>query len=111
MTAVNTTMVKDAPYIDELRGGEGVDCSRIIARHGPALLSEVVAREYDTRKDDRLSSPKGFAASMPLLAKVHGLMLKEFGRQMSWRRRLRYCIGIIGYTLVGQLYRLVRASR
>lgn len=104
LTAVNKALVRARPYPASLRGYEGLGCARIIARHGPARLAAVVARVYDQRGEDRLSSRRAMFRRMPLLARGHLAMAREFRREMPAARRLRLFLVAAAYMLAGRAY-------
>jgi len=110
LTAVNKRIVQQVPYVEFLRGHEGLGCCRIIARHGPAVLSSIVARRYDCRGVDRLSVSAGLFRRMPLLARGHLMLVREFGRRMRWRKALGYVLKAAAYSLIGGFYRLVMSD-
>ena len=51
------------PYDEDLRGFEYLAYLRMVQRHGPAMLSETVARRYATTGADRLSTLAAAAAA------------------------------------------------
>jgi glycosyltransferase involved in cell wall biosynthesis len=109
LTAVNKHMVGDTlPYPTELRGYEGLGCCRLIKKFGPALLSKVVARIYYTEGDDRLSISKGLINRMPLLAKGHWIMVREFWGGMRMSKSIGYLAKAAAYYLLGNGYRLIK---
>lgn len=108
-TVVNRSEVASEPYIAELRGYEGLGCARIIARHGPAILSAVCVREYNRRGTDRLSSPRQMMTRLHLLAKGHRMMIREFGDQMARTRRCSLTLKATLYAVIGFCVR-TRAS-
>lgn len=110
LTAVNKRIVRQAPYVEYLRGYEGLGCCRIIKRHGPAVLSTVVARRYDSSSDDRLSVSDGLYRRLPLLAHGHLMLVREFGRKMRWRKALSYLLKGVAYKVVGGAYLLVKGA-
>lgn len=104
LTAINKRKVGSSPpYVAELRGYEGLGCARLIAHHGHALLSDVVGRVYVTQGDDRLSSMRAMLNRMPLLAKGHLMMVREFGRNMSVTRMTGLFLRSILYYVLGQI--------
>ncbi|MDN5053004.1 glycosyltransferase family 2 protein [Aliarcobacter butzleri] len=111
LTAVNKNIVKEKPYITELRGYEGIGCSRIINKFGFALLSNLVARIYFVDGMDRLSVSSGFLKRMSLLSKGHFLMLKEFGKFMTFKNKFFYLIKAIAYYVVGNIYNFIKGNK
>lgn len=89
-----------APYPSELRGYEALGCLRLIRRFGPALLSSIVARTYETTSTDRLSVSAGFINRMPLLARGHRLVVREFGSEMGLRSRIALSAKSAAYSLL-----------
>lgn len=111
LTAVNKRIVQqEEPYLEFLRGYEGIGCCRIIANHGSAVLSELVARHYDCSSKDRLSVSTGLFQRMPLLAQGHLILVREFGAKMRWHRAVGYIIKAAVYGLIGNLYRLTKGN-
>lgn len=106
LTAVNHQLVKEPPYVTELRGYEGVGCSRIIVNYGEAILSKIIGRVYITESSDRLSSKKGFLKRTTLLAKGNMMMIREFGAYMSLSDKLMILAKTIIYYVVGSLYNI-----
>lgn len=112
LTAINKRVAGDsAPYIAELRGYEGIGCCRLIHDFGSALLSQYVARVYDVSHGDRLSSPRGLVRRMPLLAKGHWTMVREFWGPMPIGTALGYVAKSLIYRAVGQIYRFCEKTR
>ena len=101
LTCINKNIVKNAPYIDKLRGYEGLGCSRIILAYGPAILSTVIARVYDTSNDDRLSSLQGYQKRALLLCKGHFIYFMEFRQYMNFFLKVKYTLKIIIYFQLG----------
>ena len=105
LTAVNKKIVgSQLPYVSELRGYEGIGCCRLIDQFGPSILSNVVARVYDQRGDDRLSVFPGMLRRLPLLAQGHMLMFKEFGTKMRIRKAVGYLLKALVYYACGKTY-------
>jgi len=113
LVGLNKRLVRSPPFIEELRGYEGLAISKIIKKTTPALLSTVVARRYNRGSDDRLSSSRGFLGRMPLLASGHLRMIKEFHREMSAKKLVSYFIKAGIYLIIGTMYRAIngRISR
>lgn len=108
LTAINKTLTGGSPpYVQSLRGYEGIGCARRICEFGPARLSSAVARIYVTQGDDRLSVSKGFLLRMPLLARGHLLMLREFVRYMSIQQILALLLKAVVYWVFGNSYRVL----
>lgn len=106
LTAVNKKVVGETPpYVTELRGYEGIGCCRLIDQYGPALLSEHVARVYFVDHRDRLSTLYGLWQRMPLLAKGHWMMLKEFRSRMPIETSIAYLVKAVSYLVIGHAYR------
>jgi len=107
LTAVNKALVGNKPpYVALLRGYEGLGCARLIDRYGDALLSSLVARVYDQSGDDRLS--RSMVRRMPLLARGHFMLLKEFWPSMPLHQAVGYLVKLSIYFLVGGVAWLVR---
>ena len=94
-----------SPYDADLRGFEGLAYLRLLARHGPMLVSPVEARRYETRGDDRLSAPKVFSARARLLARGHTRILRENWRCFRPAGLVRQIGKLIYYTLRSQIVR------
>lgn len=104
LTAINKSLVKIEPYEKNLRGCEGIGCSRIILKFGDALLSNLVARVYFQDSSDRLSSPKGFLKRIKLIGKYHFLRVKEFHNHMTISMKLLTIIKVPIYYFIGSIY-------
>ncbi|WP_334118228.1 glycosyltransferase family 2 protein [Limnobacter sp.] len=107
LTAINKTIVKSKiPYIQQLRGYEGLGCARLIRDHGPAILSPVTGRVYFENGEDRLSSKHGYIQRIQFVAKGHTIMVKEFSQQLD----IPTIISLIGkaiiYYIIGYIYTL-----
>lgn len=111
LTAVNKRIVQQKPYIESLRGHEGIGCCRIISRYGPAMLSSLVVRRYDCSAADRLSVSTGLFSRMSLIAQGHLMLVHEFGARMRLARRLGYLVKAGAYSVVGTVYRVVEGIR
>lgn len=108
LVVVNKRLVGKPPFLEELRGYEGLGLSRIIKEHGPALLSPVIARRYNRDGDDRLSVSGGFAKRMPLIARGHARMIRWFYRDMSVKRVVAYFLKASAYWAAWSVYRVLR---
>jgi len=107
LTAVNKKLIGAAPpYLSDLRGYEGLGCCRLIRKFGPARLSAITARVYDTSGADRLSISAGLLRRLPLIARGHWILVREFGTLISSRNYLTLLIKASVYFLIGSLYRL-----
>ena len=109
---INKKIIEDIiPFEEELRGYEGLSLARIINKFGFAILSNVVARLYNCDGEDRLSVNSGFLKRMPLLAKGHFLMLKEFGKFMTFKNKSFYFIKAVLYYIVGNIYNFMKGKK
>lgn len=108
LTAVNKNLTGAThPYSQKLRGYEGIGCARLIQKFGPAYLSDIVGRVYVTSGSDRLSVNKGLLSRMPLLAKGHLLMIREFAQYISAIQIFALAAKACAYFLVGNIYRIL----
>ena len=108
LTAVNKKLVKSTPpYIQSLRGYEGIGCARLICKFGSARLSKTVARVYVTTGEDRLSVNSGFFLRMPLLAKGHFLLIREFACYLSIQKIFILLAKGVIYFVLGNFYRIL----
>ena len=98
LTAVNKSLVLcQTPYLESLRGYEGLGCSRIIRDHGAALLSKTILRVYNENSVDNLSRTGSIIRRSNQLMLGHSMMLKEFYAYMPGLLPLRFIIKILGY--------------
>jgi glycosyltransferase involved in cell wall biosynthesis len=112
LTAINKRLVGPSPpYVSSLRGYEGLGCCRLIHKFGPARLSAVTARIYDTSGRDRLSISVGFLQRWALIGSGHLILVREFGRTMPLPMRLSLLIKAMGYIFVGSIYRSVSSGK
>ncbi|MCT7563741.1 glycosyltransferase family 2 protein [Aliarcobacter butzleri] len=111
LTAINKRLDNNQPYVTELRGYEGLGCSRLIYKYDNALLSKLIARIYFQNSEDRLSVNSGFLRRMPLLSKGHFLMLKEFGKFMTLKSKSFYFIKAMVYYVVGNIYYFIKGRK
>lgn len=101
------TVQKGSVVFDEsLIGYEGLSLLRLITKHGPGVLSTVVARVYDCSGQDRLSTFKGIMKRADTLARGHRLLVSEFGQALSSRQALMFKIKAAIYQLMAFAYRL-----
>lgn len=104
LTAVNKGLIgAPPPYVDELRGYEGIGCCRLIKRYGPALLSAHVARVYDRSGADRLSTWPAMKRRLSSIARGHVLMLHEFGSSMPISKFVTYALKALIYGVTAAL--------
>jgi glycosyltransferase involved in cell wall biosynthesis len=87
------------PYDEELRGFEYLAYLRIVRSHGPAMLSETVARRYATRGVDRLSTLAGRLRRADLIARGFSRMLAEFGSKLRFRQQAALVLRLVCYRL------------
>jgi glycosyltransferase involved in cell wall biosynthesis len=112
LTAINKKLVGSSPpYISALRGYEGLGCCRLIHALGPARMSAVVARFYDTSGADRLSISSGLIRRLPLIADGHCMLVREFGHFMPVHSRLSLLSKALTYYLIGFLYRMIKVIK
>lgn len=100
------TVEKGVVFDESLMGYEGLSLLRLITKHGPGVLSNVVARVYDCSGQDRLSTFKGIMKRADTLARGHRLLVSEFGQALSSRQALMFKIKAAIYTLMAFAYRL-----
>ncbi len=111
LTAVNKDLIATtAPYVQSLRGYEGIGCARLIKKFGPAHLSIIVGRVYVTSGEDRLSVNKGLLLRMPLLAKGHFQMIREFSQYMSAWQIIALSVKALAYYILGNSYRILSSK-
>lgn len=108
LVAINKTLIKKTPYVAELRGYEGLGCYGIIQEFGPALLSTIIARVYDRSGTNRLSSPSYFLQRMPMIAKGHFILLKEFSAYMKFNTMVAYILKGCIYYILGNSFKLYK---
>lgn len=111
LTAIKKNIIFDEPYITELRGYEGLGCSRIIEKYDGALLSTIIARIYYQEGEDRLSAKRGFLNRLLLLSKGHFFMIKEFRKYMSIKLKMKFFTKIIVYFIVGNINKVIKESK
>lgn len=103
LVAINKAVAPDLPFDADLRGYEGVGCARLIHRHGPALLSTIVARRYNRSRKDRLSSFAGTFERSEHLARGHLRFIAICGDAMQPSTRLVLHIKALSYFILGLL--------
>jgi glycosyltransferase involved in cell wall biosynthesis len=91
------------PYDEDLRGFEYLAYLRMVQRHGPAMLSETVARRYATTGADRLSTLAGRLRRADLLARGFARLLAEFGSKLGFRQRAALVLRIVCYRLAAMI--------
>lgn len=97
---------QQVPYVDRLRGYEGLGCARRIQKFGPAILSHVIARVYDQSSNERLSVSHGFMKRVVLIGQGHLMMLSEFGSVMSLKQRVMMALKAFLFIIAGSLYNM-----
>ena len=106
LTLINKAVLgQTAPYIESLRGYEGLGICKILERHGPAVISPVFARVYLTEGVDRLSSFRGFLSRATFLSKGHLILVKTYGKNMGVYRSILYLTKSVLYFMVGHIYK------
>jgi glycosyltransferase involved in cell wall biosynthesis len=112
MAVVRRDTVDGRPVFDEtLIGYEGLSLLRLIARHGSAVLSPVVARVYDRTRQDRLSTFKGMMKRADTLARGHRLLVSEFGQTMSRWQATKFQLKALVYRLMAAGHRIGQWGR
>lgn len=106
LVVLNKRLVASPPFMENLRGYEGLSLCRIIREHGPALLSGLTARRYNRSGSDRLSAFHGFLRRMPLLARGHLILVREFKGDMSIKRIIGCLLKAAVYWTAGSVYRV-----
>ena len=87
------------PYDEDLRGFEFLAYPRIVQFHGPAMLSDTVARRYVTTGADRLSTLAGRLRRADLMARGFSRMRAEFGSKLAFRQRAALALRLVCYRL------------
>lgn len=108
MPVVRRSVVVGNVFDESLVGYEGLSLLRLIARHGPAVLSTVVARVYDRSGDDRLSTFKGMVKRADTLARGHRQLVREFGRVLPWVDVSKFLAKSLVYSALASGYRVAR---
>lgn len=109
LVAINKQIDTNSPFDADLRGYEGLGCARLIKKHGPALLSTIVARRYNRSRRDRLSRPTGILRRAHLLAMGHLRYVAICGGDMTRHQRNALRAKALAYALLGKLCRLLYA--
>lgn len=105
--AFNKSLEPDqVPYIEKLRGYEGLGCARRIQKFGSAVLSHVIARVYDQTSNERLSVSHGFMKRVVLIGQGHLMMLSEFSSAMDSKQKVMMTVKAIVFILVGSIYNM-----
>lgn len=108
MPVVRRGVVVNRVFDESLVGYEGLSLLRLIALHGPAVLSTVVARVYDRSGDDRLSTFKGMMKRADTLARGHRLLVREFGRVLTRADVFKFFAKSLVYSALAGGYRLAQ---
>ena len=87
------------PYDEDLRGFEYLAYLRMVQRHGPAMLSETVARRYATTGADRLSTLAQRLRRADLVARGFARLRAEFGSKLGFRQRAALALRTVCYRL------------
>jgi glycosyltransferase involved in cell wall biosynthesis len=95
-------------YETGLRSHEGLGYSRVIAKFGPAFMSDIIARVYVTEGEDRLSTRRIKLIQMPRLAQGHMMMLREFGSKMGILRFVMTFLKAFSYAIVGNINAMIK---
>ena len=99
LPVVSRTVFLAHPYDEDLRGFEYLAYLRVVQRHGPAMLSETVARRYATTGADRLSTLAGRLRRADLIARGFARLRAEFGNKLGFRQQAALALRIVCYRL------------
>jgi glycosyltransferase involved in cell wall biosynthesis len=110
MPVVRRAVVVDKVFDESLVGYEGLSLLRLIARHGPGVLSTVVARVYDRSGNDRLSTFKGMVKRADTLARGHRQLVREFGQVLPWVDVFRFLAKSLVYSTLSGGYKMAQWS-
>lgn len=83
LPVVRAVAFHENPYLEKLKGFEGIAYFRIIRKHGNAILSPQIARIYQTQGKDRLCERKNLMQRSCLIAQGYWIALKENYRFIS----------------------------
>jgi glycosyltransferase involved in cell wall biosynthesis len=83
---------------NDIQSHEFIATLRIIRAHGPAMLSDAVARRYHTEGEDRLTSRAGNLRRARQHAEGFRRMLREFGSLMPLRQRAGLYLRVFCYS-------------
>ena len=93
-------------YISSLRGCEGLAYAKIIRSMGKALVSNIVTRKYDTSDIGRLSVGDGFNSRSCEIAKYHFIILTQFFKYLSHKKKFKSVVAVAYYILKCFLWRI-----
>lgn len=88
------------PSDKDALGFELMSAIRILRKHGPAMLSDDIARIYHMDGSDRLTSRAGNLRRADQLVRGFSRMLHEFGPMMPLRQRMKIHLRIVCYGAV-----------
>ena len=108
LTAINKMLCPKRPYIGRLRGYEGIGCARLINTHGPALISNLKFRVYDTSRPDRLSHLQFFSERAKSIALGHRQLLLEFRHLVPTMFSIKLNVKAQVYFCFYSLYKLFK---
>lgn len=91
------------PYDEDLRVFEILTYLRMVQRHGPAMLSETVARRYDTTGADRMSTLAQRLRRADLLARGFARLHAEFGNKLGLRQQAALALRLVCYRLAAMI--------
>jgi len=111
MPVVRRSAVNGKVFDESLVGYEGLSLLRMIALHGPAVLTTVVSRVYDCSGNDRLSTFKGMMKRADTLARGHRQLVREFGRALPWADVLKFLAKSLVYSALSGGYRVTQWGR
>lgn len=87
------------PYVEFLRGCEGITYLKILENHNKALVSSQVARLYCTEGSDRLSVKRNISKRASRLI-VYNIMMLRYTRYMTLKRFFKTVLKIPYYTIL-----------
>jgi glycosyltransferase involved in cell wall biosynthesis len=107
LPAVSNHAFAKFPFLDALRGHEGIAYARMMAALGPAVVSPVVARQYETRGQDRLSTSLGRFTRGEAMSEGFSIIRTEFGGTLSAATRRKLLVREWVYRCAGSLHRRI----
>jgi glycosyltransferase involved in cell wall biosynthesis len=100
LPVVARTAFLEFPSENDVPAYEFLAILRIVRAHGPAMLSDAVARRYHMEGSDRLTSRAGNLRRARQHAEGFRRMYREFGSMMPMQKRIGIQLRIFCYSLV-----------
>lgn len=106
LPVVRNDIFRNIMFYEPLVGGEAYTWARVIQKHGSAIVSPLIVRQYRTNTSDRLSTRKAVLRRAGDMCLYNYLLLKTFPNQLNLASKARCLVKAILYSIFLETQRI-----